>query len=369
MENGLSQRTGETACPTSANTSCSWWGRRFRLPLAHLFSMTSGVRRSVSTCACFLLLTNCGHYRDFTLPEPSSPQQQVKFQWEPDAAPVITRGPQADVLNPSIIRWQGGLLNLYSNFDGKAWHTSATTSADGKTWSPGAKILSPDPTTWEGDYIAANGSAVALENEILYWYQAGGRTPRIGLARSRDGRAWSKHPEPVLGLGPYGSWDERGIGDPYVIRLNGTFYMYYLGQDRARRQRLGVATSPDGVNWEKLRSNPVLELGEVGEFDDNGLGEPAVWQSHGAYWMLYTGRDRKEFRRIGLAKSRDGVHWSRVSKKPVITGTEPWDAKVVCDPEVMVDGNNVRVWFGGGDVARPDENLNGQIGTGVLRIQ
>jgi len=28
----------------------------------------------------------------------------------------------------------------------------------------------------------------------------------------------------------------------------------------------------------------------------------------------------------------------------------------------------VGVWFGGGDIPRPDENLDGQIGYGVLHI-
>ena len=88
--------------------------------------------------------------------------------------------------------------------------------------------------------------------------------------------------------------------------------MYYLGQDRAARQRLGVARSPDGVHWEKLRANPILELGGRGAFDEAGLGEPAVWQSHGFYWMLYTGRDIKENRRLGLARSTDGVHWTKL---------------------------------------------------------
>jgi hypothetical protein len=34
---------------------------------------------------------------------------------------------------------------------------------------------------------------------------------------------------------------------------------------------------------------------------------------------------------------------------------------------VVVDGDRVLVWFGGGDLARPDENIHGQIGFGVLR--
>ena len=34
---------------------------------------------------------------------------------------------------------------------------------------------------------------------------------------------------------------------------------------------------------------------------------------------------------------------------------------------VLVEGDTIRVWFGGGDVASPDENLHGQIGYGTLR--
>jgi hypothetical protein len=126
-----------------------------------------------------------------------------------------------------------------------------------------------------------------------------------------------------------------------------------------------VARSTDGVRWEKLRANPVLELGGPGTFDEVGLGEPAVWQQSGFYWMLYTGRDAREYRRLGLARSTDGVHWRKLPL--VIEGKEPWNSKVLCDPTVEPAGDSVRVWFGGGDAASPDENLNGQIGYGLLR--
>ena len=226
-------------------------------------------------------------------------------------------------------------------------------------------ILTPDPQTWEGSYIAANGSALSYQNQFWYWYQAGPRgKPRIGLARAVDTHSWRKEPNPVLEPGPYGSWDEYGVADPYVVRIDPYFYLFYLGQDRARRQRLGVARSTDGVRWEKLRANPVLELGDPGAFDENGLGEPAVWNSHGFYWMLYTGRDTTENRRLGLARSTDGVHWRKL---PVVfSGNQPWDAKVICDPTVEVAGGVIRVWFGGGDVASPEENLHGQIGLAIL---
>jgi hypothetical protein len=142
--------------------------------------------------------------------------------------------------------------------------------------------------------------------------------------------------------------------------------MYFLGQDRARRQRLGVARSEDGVYWQRLLSNPILELGPAGAFDENGLGEPAVWTSHGRYWMLYTGRDRHENRRIGLAWSLDGVRWTRLPTDTVFSGAQPWNSKVVCDPSVLLEYGRIRVWYGGGDVATPAENLHGAIGYASL---
>jgi predicted GH43/DUF377 family glycosyl hydrolase len=270
-----------------------------------------------------------------------------------------------DVLNPSVVRQGDAYYNFFSGFDGKTWHTGLAVSADGVRWSKEGKILSPETGSWEGNAIAANGSAFADESGILYYYQAGvGNRVEIGLARSRNGHQWERNGPPVLAVGPWGSWDERGVADPYVIRAGENYYLFYLGMDRAQRQRLGVAESRDGVTWHKLRSNPILELGAYGAFDARGLGEPAVWTAHGYYWMLYTGRDRNEVRRLGLARSRDGVRWEKLST--VIAGAESWDSNVICDPTVITNGDRVTVWFGGGDVARPDQNIHGQIGLGEL---
>ena len=332
-------------------------------------------RCKATSLAGILLLSGCGRYADFTLPRVQGGNPNLTFTLEARANPVMAPGDgweAGDVLNPSVVRVGGLLMNLYSGFDGHTWHTGLASSENGWQWTRKGKVLSPDALTWEAGYIAGNGSAAVYEDRFWYWYVAGPKErPRLGLARSgltnSSGgfRNWSKEPGPVLEPGPYQSWDEYGVADPYAIRAGRYFYMYFLGQDRARRQRLGVARSTDGVHWEKLRSNPVLELGGEGAFDENGLGEPAVWNSHGFYWMLYTGRDVHENRRMGLARSTDGVRWTKLPA--VFAGSEAWDARVICDPTVLVEGGIVRVWFGGGDIASPDENLHGQIGYGVLQ--
>jgi sucrose-6-phosphate hydrolase SacC (GH32 family) len=281
--------------------------------------------------------------------------------------PVIDRAQFNDVLNPSVIVADSErYYNFYSIYDGSTWGTAIASSTDGVRWRKWKFILLP--SGWEGSYIAANGSALLVGDQIFYWYEAGDPL-RIGLATSKlDGIFFmKKDPKPVLEPGPRGSFDERAVSDPSVIRSGAWFYLFYTALDRARRQRLGVARSRDGRRWEKLRANPILEIGEPGAFDEHAVGEPAVWSSGGSWWMLYTGSDRTEHRKIGLAKSSDGIHWERDRSFPPIAGTEPWDSAVICDPSVEVLADSVRVWFGGGDVPSPDQNLHGQIGMGILR--
>jgi len=249
---------------------------------------------------------------------------------------------------------------IVSGFDGKVWRT-------GIAGDPHPK-LEPDPNTWESTYIAANGTSMEALEGFAHLYVAGPRDrPRIGLAHAADVRSqWSKLPKPVLDAGPYRSWDEYGVADPYVIRAGEWFHLFYLGEDRGWRQRIGVARSRDGRTWQKLRTNPILDLGDPGTFDENGLGEPAVWQAVGAYWMIYTGRGAGEIRKLGLARSPDGVHWEKLPQ--VFSGAQPWNSKVLCDPAVapQPDGT-VELWFGAGSQPSPDEHLNGSIGHALLK--
>ncbi len=295
-----------------------------------------------------------------------------RFTALPD--PVLSPGPpgawdSVDALNPSVLRRDGVFYNLYSGFDGRTWRTGLATSPDGRNWQKAATnpVLGPLAETWEGGYIAANGSVLHDGREFLYWYQAG-RPPRIGLARSPDALAWTRARAPVLEPGPPGAWDEAGVADPYVLRCGLIYYMYYLGQNRRAVQRLGVARSPDGVHWQKYIDNPLLDLGPPGAFDERGLGEPAVFRAGAEFLMIYTGRDRAEQRRLGAARSPDGVRWRRAPLPEPIAGDRPWNSRVVCDPAVWAGDGRLWLWFGGGDTASPDENLHGRIGLALMEL-
>ena len=51
-----------------------------------------------------------------------------------------------------------------------------------------------------------------------------------------------------LNIGPEGSKDHIYVYQPDIIRLDGTYLMYYVGHDETHEEIYG-ASSNDGVNW------------------------------------------------------------------------------------------------------------------------
>ena len=141
--------------------------------------------------------------------------------------------------------------------------------------------------------------------------------------------------------------------------------------DEMTIQRLGIARSKDGILWEKSLSNPILDIGTKGTFDENGLGEPSVIYYPPYFYMVYTGRDRDEKRNLGLAASLDGIYWKKMSTTGLLGERKigAWDDSVICDPTLMPDKDNkLKIWYGGGNKPSPDERLNGNVGLMIASI-
>jgi predicted GH43/DUF377 family glycosyl hydrolase len=71
----------------------------------------------------------------------------------------------------------------------------------------------------------------------------------IGYATSLDGVTWNKHlGNPVLTKGGLGAWDSQYIREPSVVKVGGTYHMFYSGTDNWPRFKIGHATSPDHLD-------------------------------------------------------------------------------------------------------------------------
>jgi predicted GH43/DUF377 family glycosyl hydrolase len=93
------------------------------------------------------------------------------------------------------------------------------------------------------------------------WYFGGDQNDvkQIGYATSSDGLSWTKYAgNPVLTVGNPGEWDETEAGGPRVVYDGATYHLWYHGYSGTCCDSIGYATSPDGVNWTKYASNPVF---------------------------------------------------------------------------------------------------------------
>lgn len=311
---------------------------------------------------------------EFYLLEPSWVNSEVNIEVdELLESPVLEQGvagewDDTDCLNPSVIWYNNQYYNYYSGYDGETWSTGLATSEDGINWEKyeNNPVLYVGQDDLDNMYIAANGSAIVIDEKVYYYYHGENEEGAyISLAISEDGKNFVKNEMPVLVFSEEsGSWDSNGVADPYVIEFNGKYYMYYLGMNDVYIQRLGVAISEDGINWTKSSSNPILDVGSYGTFDMNGLGEPSVEYYAPYFYMFYTGRDIDENRNIGYAISTDGVNWRKYSTEGMISTSSEWNSKVICDTTSILnwETGKIDVWYGGGDVAAPAQDLNGKLG-------
>lgn len=147
--------------------------------------------------------------------------------------------------------------------------------------------------------------------------------------------------------------------------------MYYLGQDSMGIQRLGVAASDDGIHWTKHANNPIMDVGVKGAFDENGLGEPSVVYKAPYFYMLYTGRNSIEQRNLGVAVSLDGIAWKKLNYQGIVDlSLNEWNSQVICDTTLLQNEfGSFDVWYGGGNIAAPAENLNGRIGLFTISLE
>jgi predicted GH43/DUF377 family glycosyl hydrolase len=176
---------------------------------------------------------------------------------------------------------------------------------------------------------------------------------RIGYASSLNGIDWNKLTEPVLTPSASG-WDSLNVGLPVVI-LDDTTYKMWHGGGKGSGGSIGYATSPDGISWTKYGGSPVMQAGPPGAWDDNTVLPCAVIFDGSTYKMWYAGNRQLPFFQIGYATSPDGITWQK-HPVPVLTPGDPgeWDDHFVYTPEVIWDGDTTyHMWYLGRSTTTP----------------
>jgi predicted GH43/DUF377 family glycosyl hydrolase len=163
---------------------------------------------------------------------------------------------------------------------------------------------------------------------------------------------WTNPPNTALMAGDASGFDATAVSHPSVIKDGATYVMYYTGT-ASGVSKIGRATaaSPGGPFTRGVSAT--LDTGAAGSFDATSVKDPVVIKDGSTYRMLYTGVETLEgerIERVGYATSSDGITWT---KQGVVLNPSqaPYaeDESGVEATGMLVDGSTLHVWSNGLD--------------------
>ena len=130
-------------------------------------------------------------------------------------------------------------------------------------------------------------------------------------------------PNPLLTPGPLGSWDDGVIESCDVIKDHNTYYWYYHGTSSVTGYQIGVATAPHPLGpWTKYEGNPVLRVGPEGSWEDCHVACAFILKEGvDRYLMWYSGRAARAGAKwsIGLATASSPLGpWEKHEGNPIL---------------------------------------------------
>ena len=209
------------------------------------------------------------------------------------------------------------------------------TSVDGRNWTKHGAVLWP--TFPDEGHDTAYPSVVRVNGTYWMFYdgtpQIDGSEYRIFAATSLDGVNWTKQGV-VLDLGPPGSPDAVSLVYPHALYVHDTFYLWYTGLSSMSPPDNGaimLAESANGLNWTK--QGVVLAQGAAGSLDGYNAVAGSVALDGSTFVMVYDGESAYFTSHLLYAVSADGVHWT---KEGVALDREPPQETYLAQPDLVV---------------------------------
>jgi beta-xylosidase len=250
---------------------------------------------------------------------------------------------------------------MYITHDGTGYTTELAKSDDLLHWEPQGTILGrQSEPVWDcnqvAGYIALQdttwGGSYELERyDDKYWLSyIGGSKPgyetaplSIGVASTPDPSLaveWEHGAEAALtpSQSDVRWWENNSLYKSNIIHdkdetLGWPYIMYYNAVFDGGYEQIGMAVSRDMVHWTRYGKDPVVTHG-------GGIsGDPQVVRIGTVWVMFYFGAGWCPGAVDRFACSYDLVHWTKWDGVDLVAPTEDWDAAYAHKPWVLkVDG-------------------------------
>jgi len=221
----------------------------------------------------------------------------------------ITKDPSNPTVNfsalaESIVKVGSTYYTTYRGIGAPYVVGYASAPAPEGPWTNQGTLLSALGTGWESGSTGIDTSMLLLDGSTIHLYY-NVFTKGIGHASmavgSFPGGAWTRDAaNPVLPVGTAGAWDDADVRGPSVCADgSGGYVMAYSGSASGETERrIGYATRAtlSGV-WTKALTNPILNVGSSGAWDDVIVDHPHLWRepaselggAGGRWALMYTG--------------------------------------------------------------------------------
>jgi hypothetical protein len=177
---------------------------------------------------------------------------------------------------------------------------------------------------------------------------------QVVLDLANPSRPLSLTETPVLGLGPLGAFDDRGVTSSWIVDHRGAKYQYYtgwsLGVTVPFYLGIGLAVSDDGgISYRKVSPAPVLGRTASEPFL---VASPAILIESGIWrmwfvscvkWTLENDKPKHHYH-IRYAESKDGIAWKTEGVVCIDFADEGEYA--ISRPTVLKDGGIYKMWYG-----------------------
>ncbi|MDZ5473993.1 sucrose-6-phosphate hydrolase [Bacillus sp. 31A1R] len=138
-----------------------------------------------------------------------------------------------------------------------------------------------------------------------------------GHAKSKDLSSWEHLP---IALAPSENYDKDGCFSGSAIEKDGKLYLMYTGNvwtgnnhDTDLLQVQCLAVSQDGIHFEKISENPVIEQAPEGDIHPFHFRDPKVWKHEEVYYCVLGSRTKDHVGQVLLYRSLDLIKWDFIN--------------------------------------------------------